>query len=291
MTASSRSPSADIGVELDVQRAAARRDAVPTIGDAARSMPSASRLLTEDAGLLAFDRGRAQPCRSRTRGSSAARLRSARRARRASSIAPRRARGSRSPVPADRRLLSRCRYRRQGSSPADAGSALLHLAGLLLREALGGLKGLALAQRELRDQSQHQIGRRIRNASDLTGLPVEESAAAAAVGHNSSELDAVQWLRDTLGSTREHDLAFMRALHSALVEFVARLDPRALAQSMPPSGADAGNADASGLTRALSQHHRDARAASCRICLPKPSRAPSRPSSRSRKTVERAPSP
>ncbi len=111
----------------------------------------------------------------------------------------------------------------------DAPARLLHRAGLLLREALGGLKGLALAQRELRDQSRIKLERETAEP-DLATLSVEELLLQL-LASQPQGLDAVQWLRDSTGGLREHELAFMRALGSALSEFVARLDPRSLAQS------------------------------------------------------------
>jgi predicted component of type VI protein secretion system len=48
-------------------------------------------------------------------------------------------------------------------------------------------------------------------------------------GHEAHQLDAVQWLRETLASTRRHDQAAARALRAALAEFLARLDPKVLA--------------------------------------------------------------
>ena len=111
----------------------------------------------------------------------------------------------------------------------DTQSRILHLAGLMMREALVGLKGLALAQREMRDHSQIEVGREDPQQIGLTGLPVEDLLLRLLQGHNAHKLDAVQWLRETLASTRRHDLAFARALRTALAEFLPRLDPKTLA--------------------------------------------------------------
>jgi type VI secretion system protein len=111
----------------------------------------------------------------------------------------------------------------------EAQARILHLAGLLLREALVGLKGLALAQREMRDHSLIEVGREDPQQIGLTGLPVEDLLLRLLQGHDAHQLDAVQWLRETLASTRRHDLAFARALRAALAEFLSRLDPKALA--------------------------------------------------------------
>jgi type VI secretion system protein len=116
-----------------------------------------------------------------------------------------------------------------GLLPSDTPAQLLHRAGLLLREALGGLKAVALAQRELRDQSRLKLEQDTQ-LPDMAALSVEELLVQL-LAAGSQTVDAVQWLRDSAGSMREQELAFMRAMRSALSEFVARLDPRSLAQS------------------------------------------------------------
>ena len=123
---------------------------------------------------------------------------------------------------------------------AEAQARLLHLAGLMLREALVGLKGLALAQRDMRDQRQIEVGREDPQRIGLTGLPVEDLLLRLLQGHDSHKLDAVQWLRETLASTRLHDQAASRAMRAALVEFLARLDPKTLA----PAAAQAATGEA-----------------------------------------------
>lgn len=128
----------------------------------------------------------------------------------------------------------------------DAQARVLHLAGLLLREALVGLKGLALAQREMRDHSEIEVGREDPQQIGLTGLPVEDLLLRLLQGHDAHKLDAVQWLRETLASTRRHDLAFSRALRVAFAEFLSRLDPTALAPSTPQR--TAGGVDAAALS-------------------------------------------
>ena len=113
--------------------------------------------------------------------------------------------------------------------PSDAPAQLLHRAGLMLREALGGLKALALAQRELRDQWRLKLEQD--EASPHLGALSVEELLLQLLAARPQTVDAVQWLRDSAGSMREQELAFMRAMRSALSEFVARLDPRSLAQS------------------------------------------------------------
>jgi type VI secretion system FHA domain protein len=124
----------------------------------------------------------------------------------------------------------------------DAQSRALQLAGSLLREALVGIKGLSLAQREMRDENHIEVGREDPQQIGLTGLPVEDLLGRLLAGHDSHELDAVQWLRDTLAGARRHDMALVRALRTALSEFISRLDPAMLAQNGAARPATAGAA-------------------------------------------------
>jgi type VI secretion system FHA domain protein len=130
----------------------------------------------------------------------------------------------------------------------DSPARLLQLAGVLLREALVGLKGLALSQREMREQTQIAVGKEELQHIGLTGLPVEDLMLRLLLGHESHDLDAVQWVREMLASTRRHDLATMTALHSALSDFISRLEPRSLLQSgARTNGAALTTADWTGL--------------------------------------------
>jgi type VI secretion system protein len=224
LTTNSMVARGDIGVELNV-RDLLRPEAVPDNRMGALDA-FGQTVSTEDAGPFASDGGqRSAPAR-------------------------------REPRPADRAaenaagIEAFCR----GAGidvkqlPADAAARMLQLAGVLLREALLGLKGLALAQREIRDQTHIKVGKEDPQHIGLTGLPVDDLLLRLLIGHDRRDLDAVQWVRDMLASTRRHDLATMRALHTALGEFLARLDPRALAQiDGRPSGAATGNGDSAGL--------------------------------------------
>jgi type VI secretion system FHA domain protein len=113
----------------------------------------------------------------------------------------------------------------------DSPPRLLQLAGVLLREALVGLKGLALSQREMREQTQIAVGKEELQHIGLTGLPVEDLMLRLLLGHERHDLDAVQWVREMLASTRRHDVAMVTALNSALTEFISRLEPRSLVRS------------------------------------------------------------
>ena len=232
MTTNTIAARGDIGVELNV-RDLLRADAAP--GNHMGAVDAFGQsLLTQDPGLLAFDNGHPG---SPPEGRAAAAAR-------------------REPRLADRSAENAAGIEAFGRGagidvkqlPAEAAARMLQLAGVLLREALLGLKGLALAQREIRDQSHIQVGKEDPQHIGLTGLPVDDLLLRLMIGHDRRDLDAVQWVREMLASTRRHDLATMRALHTALAEFLARLDPRALAQvDGRASGADAGGPDSAGL--------------------------------------------
>ncbi|HEY2419436.1 MAG TPA: type VI secretion system-associated FHA domain protein TagH [Steroidobacteraceae bacterium] len=185
-------------------------------------------VLTADPGLLAFDQSDRERAASRPPPNAA----------RAESRASENAAG----------IEAFCRGAGIDAKPfsEEAQARILHLAGLLLREALVGLKGLALAQREMRDLNQIDVGREDPQQIGLTGLPVEDLLLRLLQGHDAHRVDAVQWLRETLVSTRRHDLAFSRALRAALAEFLSRLDPKALAPGATQRAA--GEVDAAALS-------------------------------------------
>jgi predicted component of type VI protein secretion system len=114
--------------------------------------------------------------------------------------------------------------------PVDSPARTLNLAGALLREMLVGLKGLALLQRETREQLRVDVGKEDLQQIALTGLPVEDLMLRLLMGHDRHEMDAVLWARDLLGSARRHDVATITALLNAFAEYVARLDPQVLGQ-------------------------------------------------------------
>ena len=109
--------------------------------------------------------------------------------------------------------------------PAEGQERLLRLAGLLLREALAGIKNLARTQREIRQSAGLKATGDDPERVALQNLPVEDLLARLLVGHENRQLDAVQWLRELLGLASRHDAALMRALRPALEEFTQRLDP------------------------------------------------------------------
>jgi type VI secretion system FHA domain protein len=113
--------------------------------------------------------------------------------------------------------------------PAESTDRLLRLAGLLLREALVGIKNLARTQREIRQSSGLCATADDPERVALQNLPVEDLLAKLLLGHENQQLDAVQWMRELFGLATRHDAALMRALRPALDEFTRRLDPAELA--------------------------------------------------------------
>jgi type VI secretion system protein len=200
--------------------------------------------LTEDTGLLAYDQSGPRATLTRTRTPPPAR-REPRAPGGAGAASPA---ASASAAPSGFEILCRGAGIDATVVPAEAQSRVLQLIGVLLREAMVGLKGLSIAQRALRDEAGIEVGRDNPQQIALSGLPVEDLLRRLLLGHEQRELDAVQWLRETLERARRHDLAVMRALHLALSEYVSRLDPRALAQNAERPQAGLPGADASGLT-------------------------------------------
>jgi type VI secretion system FHA domain protein len=113
--------------------------------------------------------------------------------------------------------------------PADAQTRLMHLAGQLVREALVGLKDLERARNEIRNRFRIEIHT---DADDprpsLAGAAIEELLANLMNQHEARQIDAVQWLRETVDSAKAHESASALALRAAFIEFVDRLDPAEL---------------------------------------------------------------
>jgi type VI secretion system protein len=114
--------------------------------------------------------------------------------------------------------------------PVDAQTRLLHLAGQLFREALVGFKDL--------DRSRGESRNRFRIESpppdpddprpSLSKSTVEELLLGLLLSHETRRLDAVQWLRESVGEAKTHELATQQAMRAAFVEFLDRLDPAEL---------------------------------------------------------------
>ena len=114
--------------------------------------------------------------------------------------------------------------------PADAQTRLLHLAGQLFREALVGLKELERSRNESRNR--FRIESPAPEPDDprpsLARLTASELVLELMVGHEKRRLDAVQWLRESVGEAKTHELATQQATRAAFVEFLDRLDPAEL---------------------------------------------------------------
>jgi len=114
--------------------------------------------------------------------------------------------------------------------PAEAQTRLLHLTGQLLREALVGLKDLERARGEIRDRFRIEMPPPERDdpRPSLGRLTVDELLLDLLVQHESRSIDAVQWLREAVGEAKTHEQAATRAMRTAFIEFLDRLDPAEL---------------------------------------------------------------
>jgi len=114
--------------------------------------------------------------------------------------------------------------------PVDAHARMLHLAGQLLRESLLGLKESNRSQHEQRNALRVTWEKtRTDMLPSLERHSVEELIQELLKAHDSRRFDAVQWLRSSFASARQHDDAMVRAMFAAFLDFVGRLDPRDLA--------------------------------------------------------------
>ena len=114
--------------------------------------------------------------------------------------------------------------------PVDAHARMLHLAGQLLRESLLGLKASNRSQLEQRNQLRVTWEKsRSDMLPSLERHSVEELIQELLKAHDSRRFDAVNWLRESFATTRQHDDAMVRAMFAAFIDFVGRLDPRDLA--------------------------------------------------------------
>jgi type VI secretion system protein len=113
--------------------------------------------------------------------------------------------------------------------PNDAQTRLMHLIGQLFREAFVGLKDLERSRNEIRNRFRIEIQQ---DADDprpsLTRMTLEELLVELLHQHEVRRLDAVQWLRETMTTARDHENAMVHAVKDAFVEFMGRLDPAEL---------------------------------------------------------------
>ena len=114
--------------------------------------------------------------------------------------------------------------------PPEAQTRLLHLVGQLLREALVGLKDLERSRSEIRDRFRIELPPPEPDdpRPSLGRSTVDELLLEILVQHESRSIDAVQWLRETVGEAKTHEQAAAQAMRSAFVEFLDRLDPAEL---------------------------------------------------------------
>ena len=114
--------------------------------------------------------------------------------------------------------------------PGEAQTRMLHLTGQLLREALVGLKELERSRSEIRDRFRIELPPPEPDdpRPSLGRSTVDELLLALLIQHESRSIDAVQWLRETVGETKSHEQAAAKAMRAAFVEFLDRLDPAEL---------------------------------------------------------------
>jgi type VI secretion system protein len=114
--------------------------------------------------------------------------------------------------------------------PVEAQTRLLHLTGQLLREALVGLKDLERSRSEIRDRFRIELPPPEPDdpRPSLGRSTVDELLLAVLTQHESRSIDAVQWLRETVGEAKSHEQAAAQAMRTAFVEFLDRLDPAEL---------------------------------------------------------------
>jgi type VI secretion system protein len=114
--------------------------------------------------------------------------------------------------------------------PADAQTRILHLAGQLFREALVGFKDLDRSRNETRNRFRIEVPPPDPDdpRPSLSRSTVEDLLLGLLMRHESRSLDAVQWLRETVGEAKTHEAASAQATRAAFVEFLDRLDPAEL---------------------------------------------------------------
>jgi type VI secretion system protein len=113
--------------------------------------------------------------------------------------------------------------------PADAQTRMMHLIGQLFREAFVGMKDLERSRNELRNRYRIELPQVADDPRpSLARMAVEDLLIEILHQHETRRLDAVQWLREQMTTSKEHENAVMQAMQDAFVEFVGRLDPAEL---------------------------------------------------------------
>ena len=113
--------------------------------------------------------------------------------------------------------------------PADAQTRLMHLVGQLFREAFVGLKDLERSRNEIRNRYRIELPQVADDPRpSLARMGIEDLLVEILHQHETRRLDAVQWLREQMTTSKEHENAVSQAMQEAFVEFVGRLDPAEL---------------------------------------------------------------
>lgn len=111
------------------------------------------------------------------------------------------------------------------SLPEDGQDGVLRLAGMLLREALVGIRELARSQQSQRAAlGLREVAEEPERAA-LRNLPVDELLARMLASKPGAAVDPVQWLRELVAQLVRHDSGLLHAVGPALEEFTQRLDP------------------------------------------------------------------
>jgi type VI secretion system protein len=113
--------------------------------------------------------------------------------------------------------------------PADSQTRMMHLVGQLFREAFVGMKDLERSRNEIRNRFRIEIPQVADDPRpSLARMAVEDLLVEILHQHETRRLDAVQWLREQMTTSKEHENAVTQAMQEAFVEFVGRLDPAEL---------------------------------------------------------------
>jgi type VI secretion system protein len=113
--------------------------------------------------------------------------------------------------------------------PADAQTRMMHLVGQLFREAFVGMKDLERSRNELRNRYRIELPQVEDDPRpSLAHMAVEDLLIEVLHQHETRRLDAVQWLREQMTTSKQHEIAVLQAMQDAFVEFVGRLDPAEL---------------------------------------------------------------
>lgn len=116
-----------------------------------------------------------------------------------------------------------------GALPPEGATAMLQLAGQLLRESLVGLKDVDVKQTELK----RLMGLALESPEDQTAAfkvtsPADDLITSLLASHASRRLDATQWLRHVFEQSTQHDAALAHAVPRAVLEVMSELEPRVL---------------------------------------------------------------